>query len=366
VTGRNLIRRALLEPHFVAALSAPEWDLLVRQGRRANLLGRLACTLSDQGLLDHIPQAPRRHLASAMRLGERQAIAVRWEIACIGRAFAEKALPVLLLKGAAYLAADLAASRGRVFADVDLMVPFDSLDDAESALMQHGWRGDDSSAYDQRYYRVWMHEIPPMTHVRRGTTIDLHHNIVPRSGSLHLDGALLFRDRIMARDRPRVDVLMPCDMLLHSATHLFQEGELESGLRDLFDLDSLLREFGEQPGFWEALPARAHVLGLMRPLYFALRYTTLLLGTPVPAGVLAAADNGAPMIGTGWLADFCYRRALEPGHASCDRPGSGIARTLIYLRGHWIRMPLHRLTLHLARKAWLRWNPIQPTRAAPP
>jgi hypothetical protein len=32
-------------------------------------------------------------------------------------------------------------------------------------------------------------------------------------------------------------------MVLHSATHLFYDGELNHGLRDLVDLDDLLRHF---------------------------------------------------------------------------------------------------------------------------
>ena len=45
-------------------------------------------------------------------------------------------------------------------------------------------------------------------------------------------------------ERPGFAVLAPEDMVLHSATHLFNEGEFDRGLRDLNDLDLLLREFG--------------------------------------------------------------------------------------------------------------------------
>jgi len=51
-------------------------------------------------------------------------------------------------------------------------------------LMLEGWVSGHRSAYDQRYYRKWMHEIPPMTHIRRQTVLDLHHNILPETARL--------------------------------------------------------------------------------------------------------------------------------------------------------------------------------------
>jgi 3-hydroxyacyl-CoA dehydrogenase len=56
-------------------------------------------------------------------------------------------------------------------------------------------------------------------------------------------------------------------MVLHSATHLFFEGELRHGLRDLVDLDDLVRHFAAQDAsFWQRLVARAFEMDLARPL----------------------------------------------------------------------------------------------------
>ena len=69
---------------------------------------------------------------------------------------------LVLLKGAAYLMAGLPAARGRVFSDVDILVPVARLAEVENALMLHGWSTTHHNAYDQRYYRQWMHELPPL------------------------------------------------------------------------------------------------------------------------------------------------------------------------------------------------------------
>ena len=145
-------------------------------------------------------------------------------------------------------------------------------------------------------------------------------------------------------------------MLLHSATHLFHEGNFDRGLRDLFDLDSLFRHFGQSPGFWDELIPRASELGLTRPLHYALRFCAMLAGTPIPADVLAS-QAGKPGRITRFLTDGCYPRALKPPHASCARAGDALARTALYIRSHWIRMPFPLLSYHLARKALRRMGP---------
>ena len=45
--------------------------------------------------------------------------------------------------------------------------------------------------------------------------------------------------------------------------------------------------------------------------------------------------------------------ALRPVHPSCHVPGEGLARWLLFVRSHWLRMPLQLLVPHLVRKAWM-------------
>ena len=351
---RDLIVRVLLAPAPVDGLSDRQWDLLIRQARRSNLLARLAHVLDRQRRLDAVPTAPRQHLNSAMRLVDKQGAALRWEIECIRQALADADVQIIVLKGAAYAMAGLEVAGGRIFTDVDILVPKTHLGRVESGLMLHGWQGSHHDAYDQRYYRRWMHEIPPMRHIRRGTTIDVHHTILPETARVKVNAAALFEAAVPLPGHPNLFVLQPTDMLLHSATHLFHEGEFENGLRDLLDLDSLLREFGADPAFWQALVPRAVVLGLTRPLYYALRYTTSLLNTPVPPSALAESEVGSPPRAVRALMDICYRRSLRPPHPSARTTGVRMARFALYLRSHWIRMPFPTLVVHLSRKALAR------------
>lgn len=352
--SRDLIVTALLTPQVLLHWSALEWDLLIRQGRRSHLLARLAYQLKRSDLLDAVPAAPRNHLLSALQMAQRQTVALCWEVECIRKALAQTDARLVLLKGAAYVMANLEVAQGRIFSDVDVLVPKSFLGRCESALLIHGWQGTHHNAYDQHYYRRWMHEIPPMRHVRRGTTIDVHHTILPETARVKVNTAALFTAAMALPGAPNLYTLEPADMLLHSATHLFHEGEFEKGLRDLFDLDSLIRQFGAMPDFWERLMLRASVLGLTRSLYYALRYTTMMLETPVPAHGLAAAEIGKPPAWVVWIMDACYRRVMRPMHASTYSLGTGPARAALYIRSHWVRMPFHLLIFHLGHKALVR------------
>ncbi|THF64472.1 hypothetical protein E6O51_03780 [Pseudothauera rhizosphaerae] len=333
----------LNEPDRLTELSEGGWDTLLRLARRANVMGRLA--FATRGLPEKALPAPcRPHVTAALALADRQAHAVQWEIGCLRAALDEIGVPLVLLKGAAYLAADLPFARGRFFSDVDILVPRTRIDEVESVLLKHGWAGTHHDAYDQRYYRQWMHELPPMRHLRRGTVVDVHHRILPLTARFDPDPATMLERAMPVADDEGVFVLSPTDMLLHSATHLFHEGELPNGFRDLLDLDGLFRHFGAaRPDFAAELDARAHTLHLEAPLAFARHQCIRLLKTPG----IAPSRNGH----VNRLSDALYDHALRPQHPLLDSPGSGFARWLLYVRAHWLRMPPHLLAWHLTHKA---------------
>ncbi|WP_026143026.1 MULTISPECIES: nucleotidyltransferase family protein [unclassified Thioalkalivibrio] len=342
----------LREPAGVSERSPADWDLLVRVARVASLEGRLQALIEDAGALPDVPPAPRRHLHAARVLADRQHVMVRWEVARIHEALAPEQIPVMLLKGAAYVMAGLPCARGRQFSDVDIMVPKAQIQQAEQHLFVQGWVCEGYDAYDQRYYRQWMHELPPLTHMRRKSVLDVHHTILPPTARLHPDPALLWQAALPLEGYPGVYIPAPVDMVLHSATHLFHDGELENGLRDLADLDALLRHFAnEDPAFWERLTARAFEMDLARPLFYALRYGHEFLQTPVPDSVIRALAPARPALPLLALMDALFRRGLKPHHWSCDGGLSGVARWLLYVRSHYLRMPLHLLVPHLLRKA---------------
>ena len=352
----SLLVEVLSRPARVQTLDLPGWERLLRQADSANVSAILVYLLEEHGLLDGVPMQPREHLDAMRIVALRHRRLTGYEVERIRSALAQLGLPLILLKGAAYAMAGLPSGRGRLFSDIDILVPKDSLDQVERALMLHGWASAHHDAYDERYYRTWMHELPPMVHLRRGNAIDVHHAILPETAPVRPDPALL---RAAARAIPGeqgalgVYTLCPHDMFLHSAVHLFFGGEFDQGLRDLFDLHRLALHFDTEPGFWDGLVARADALELTRPLFYALRYITHTFGTPVPVATLATA---APFGPTGLLLplmDALFLRALSPLHPECATRFDGAARFTLYVRGNWLRMPPVLLARHLFHKAFL-------------
>lgn len=344
-----LICETLSCPARVSNLALADWDVLVRQARRAGLLARLAETLTGTEWEERVPQPVRWHLQADHILAERQKVAVRWEVSQIREALASLDTSVILLKGAAYVMADLPAARGRLFGDIDILVPDEKISQAEAALMLAGWHAQAQDAYDERYYRRWMHEIPPMVHLKRGSVVDMHHAILPRTARYHPDPRKLRAAALPLIGQPGLFVLQPTDMVLHAACHLFHDGELPHGLRDLSDMDILMRHFGHDQQFWAALPERAAELELTRPLFYALRYVRHFFGTPVPETVDPALHKAAPRLVR--LMDGMFLRALGPEHDSYQDVWSRPARLAAYIRAHWLRMPPLMLAWHLLHKA---------------
>jgi len=155
-----------IEPRLALELNLSQWDLLIRQARSANVLARLGYLFDSVGILNQIPAQPYAHIKSTQAYADRFYISLEWEITCIFEALKAVNVPLVLLKGSAYFIAGNKAANGRIFSDVDILVPEDKLLEVEIALIKAGWMTNTIDPYDQKYYRQWMHEIPPLRHLK--------------------------------------------------------------------------------------------------------------------------------------------------------------------------------------------------------
>ncbi len=340
-----------LEPQ---TLTEPQWEAIVHMARHSGVLARLASLLKARGQALGLPDRVRGVFEAELRLTEAHRRNVRWEVRRIEEAMAHAGLSFVLLKGAAYVIGELPPARGRLFEDVDILVPRDQVAQAEAALQQFGWRPLYHHPYDQRYYRQWMHQIPPMRHCQRETVIDVHHTLLPETGPLTPDPEQLWTDRHSLPEWRRVSIPASEDLILHSAAHLFYDGTMENGLRDLMDLDALIRHFHGRPGFWGQLQERARLMELLAPLADALRWSRYLLETPVPTEAIpppAATERSRSRVA---FLDRLYDEGLRPDHPLCRGLFTRPAQALLYIRSHALRMPVRLLVPHLLRKALRR------------
>ena len=326
--GAVTLTRALAEPGGMAALDAGQWTALLTVARAERLLGTLAWRL--HGL--PVPARVAAILDDARDGAAHERRTALWEAEMARRALAGLGVPVVLLKGTAYAAAGLMAGQGRSIGDLDLLVPRAPLDAVEAALISHGWEWVKADPYDDLYYRRWMHELPPLIHRERDRMADVHHTILPLTARPTPDAAALIADAVPLGNG--LGVLSPADMIVHAAAHLFADGDLAGGLRNLWDIRCLLAEFGS-----DGLVERARRHQLERAVARAVRLAGVVYGD-APA---AARDR--PFV----------RRLLA--RDDWGRPAHGLTRAGFYVRSHALRMPPAMLAWHL----WIKWRKAAPT-----
>lgn len=328
----------LATPDQVSQLADAEWHDIVEQGRKSQVLGQLAASLTRKHLMEFVPVAVRRHLELATQVAVRRVESAMWEIQTIRRVM-DPAVPLVLLKGGAYATSGDVNSAGRTFSDIDVLVRRPRLSDMESALFAAGWKPSRVNDYDAAYYRNWMHEVPPMEHVRRHTVVDLHHAINPPVSRFFIDPVKLFETVVEVQ--PGIFVLSPVDRVIHCAMHLLQEGEPKKLMRDLYDLHMLLDQHFSSVAGREPLRARARELHVDQLVRIASSAADVMFGRdPI--------DDRS----TGWLRN-CLLRSGREANGDLSIRGQ-FAGSAVLAHSHWMKMPVRLLVPHLLRKSYLR------------
>lgn len=349
-TDARLLVAALRDPDTVRNLDDAGWNALLTMARAEVLGGSLAARLAGQP----VPARIAAILGDIAVHADHQRRSALWEAECAKRALRTIGGKIVLLKGTAYAAAGLDAGIGRSIGDLDILVPERSLRQVETLLLAAEWEWVKQDAYDDQYYRKWMHELPPMIHRTRDRMIDVHHNILPRTAgpspdaTAMIDAAIALHPVASGDIRPdRIGagcglyVLAPADMVIHSIAHLFADGDLAGGLRNLWDIDRMLHEFAARPDFHHALRLRADRHGLRIAFHRAIRIVRHVYGTPIDheyAGALTWIDRL-----------FIARMMARDGWG---RPTMRLLRFGFYIRGHLLRMPPRMLARHL----WTKWR----------
>jgi hypothetical protein len=361
--GLHFWLAGLLDPAAASAWTLQEWEFAIRQARRLRLLARLGHAITSSPTGADCPPQATRHLRAELQLSQWRCTSVRWALERVALALDGADYPRVLLKGAAYMAQNLAIGHGRLPSDADILVPKAHIAQAQASLVEAGWAEKPMDQHDRQYYHEWSHEVPPMQHPLHGVELDLHHNILPPVGRTRVDADLLLA-RLQPCAWPGWQVLHPVDQVLHSASHLFHDSELRDRLRDLVDLDGLLRQFGLEPGFWDELPQRARELGLGESLALALHFCCTWLGTPVPE----AARRRSAALGPGaarrmWLYPL-FASVLTPRDPDLALPWTqSLAAQALLARHHLGRMPLRLLVPHLWHKMRKHEDTVDPDAA---
>ncbi len=343
----------LARPAAIGALGDVDVDLLLRVSRRGQVLAEVARRCAREGVVADPATPLGRQLSGALAEAAYRMHRIVYEADRIAAVLGNSGAPLVLLKGAAYAVQALPLAEGRLPRDLDLLVPRRNLDEVERALLGLGWQfGEGLTDYDQHYYRAWSHELPPLRLPGHAFEVDLHHHILPPIGRLKPDAGRLIADSI-AVPGSRFRVLRPADQVLHAAVHLFQDSDCVGRLRDLVDIDGLIRHFAGQSGdaFWRQLDESIAVHGLGRPLWYALAFCRAWLDTPVPGPFWESVQAHQPPAPARALMTTLAARVLPPVHPDAEAGAADrMAASALEFRALWLRMPPWTLAYHAASK----------------
>lgn len=327
---------------FIAQASHTDWTLLLHQSRDQALLGSMYALCQQQQLLPLLPQAVHDHFWSGFVYAEKQKVTLVQELLELEQCFAGVDYPCILVKGCAYRLGGYDFARGRIFSDIDLLVPASQFNDALARLQDAGYLEFEISDYDRRYYQRWSHQNPPLTHFLRGAGIDLHHHIFPVSSREHI-----LVEPLIAAARPLAHSVFslpaPAYLFVHAAVHLFYQEESHKLVKDLVDLQQLYLEVCKRQSLCAIIEA-AQQSQAQAAVFYALDMLQWLFQMSIPTAELAVLQPYASAWRRRYIR-FLLQQLLQP-QAFWHRS----AHLFWFIRGHLVKMGPATLLYHTVAK----------------
>lgn len=350
----SLLVSTFANPNQISQFSTNQWNTFLSQARVSFVLYRAYLLFKQHNLLTQVPERIIPHLKNDSVYINNLVQQLESEVATVSQQMTKKQCSPIFLKGAAYVINELELAKSRVFSDIDILVTKSELAKAENALKRIGFTSQKTDDYDQKYYREYMHEIPPMQHIIRGTVLDVHHNILPVCKGVPVNINQLAELAVEVKFAgTKVKTFSPVGLFIHCAVHLFHEGEFEKGFRDLTDLALLYQEFNEKDRhFDQALLSLTKDLKLETSIYLALTCINQQLNVEISTVATDFISKHRETKKLASLDDFIFRYVLVPHHPSVHCWQFSLAKFIGYCRSHLLKMPLNLLIPHLMKKTW--------------
>lgn len=266
----------------VAGLGGDGWARLISAARRHGVLPLACGNLSRCGLLEEIPA----EAAGALRKGRGAAAAMNMLLLDLrdrtARAAAGAGVPLMPLKGA-YLIGKYYEAEERPMTDVDFLVEPGRAADIRSLMGELGFKSEQGTRLRGEFEEKYSGEEKfSVTAAGAPATVEMHRELLPTEA---LRRAFPLRaERLWANAaRDEAGVHTPCveHALLFGALHLGPT-HCFSRLMWLADEDRMLRGGDIRWDFLSEESARAGASPLM---YYTLRASNRLYGSPLPEGL---------------------------------------------------------------------------------
>ncbi|MEA2641256.1 MAG: hypothetical protein QOF51_2650 [Chloroflexota bacterium] len=311
------IQRALGRPTEPIADLALDWDRFVAEACNHGLAPMVHAGLAS--LNTPFPSEARAALrARAIRDTVHHAAlfepALRSTLGVLG----EAGLHPIALKGSALAYLAYPKPTYRTLSDIDLLVPFDRLDQAADCLIRNGYQRYEQSLPDGHQH------LPPFITPDGRFVIELHHHVLAEANPYVLD-MRGFWARSQQRELAGVQatVLAPTDILLHVCIHLaFGHRYAFFPLRTFVDILAMT-DCAREPLDWDLLLDTVQQTRTAGAVYWPLRLSQDWFGATIPPFVL---DRLAPSRITRGLME----RVIESPYIVNERAPEELGTSVLY------------------------------------
>lgn len=325
--------------HYCRQASAADWTRLLAELRKHGLLAKAYFKLQHSGEVELAPIQVSRQLESGAKYAAKQQQSLFFELQQLEPMLRQLDYPCLLLKGAAYRALALPVSHGRLFSDIDILVPAESVTSVKSKLFFCGFYEPAMAEYDRQYYLRWSHQQPPLRHFERDSVIDLHHHIFPPASAKQLNIAPLFEQAVTIPGSG-FKALCPEHLFIHAAIHLFWQEETHRSLKDIIDLNDQFSALAAQ-GLLLSLSQQARIIGAAQAVTNVVYVLAKLFPSAFATTYLKQAAVAAPQR----LLCSCFIATLQDKGVL-----PAVCKALWFVRGHSLKMRWYILLYHVIAK----------------
>ena len=262
-----------------------DWAALVELARRHGVSPLLFWRLENEGAdltkERAVPAAVRERLQTDFYSAAARGAVAEYQSAKVLRALTAAEVTTMVVKGAA-VGSFYPNPALRFYSDLDLMVPWTQLDEAERVLRGLGyWYSEAKDWWLDHFYH-----LPLMINDDGLLAVELHWRLDADEafGRLPVD-ELWDRSVPWSLQGQPVLRLEAVDTVLHLCRHAVVQHRAQLGLRPVCDLAQVVK--GWERVEWEALKQRAARYGLARPVYLMLTLAEQMLGLDMPAGIVS-------------------------------------------------------------------------------
>jgi len=266
----------------------PDWDLLLEKANYHRLGCLVSHHLRSEGLCAFVPKLIQQKLHDIYYYNLARNMLLQGALSKLLFAFNREGIPVILLKGAALLGSIYEDISLRPMSDLDILVPLEYLDSAESVASVQGY-SHVHNLRSQEAARKNLRHLATLTNLEKHIILEIHQHIEDSDSPYHFD---LHSFWVRARHATILGAdaltLAPEDLLVHLGLNFIRDrrDSSNSAIGQLCDISEVILHHDDSLD-WNLIERTSKEYGVGATLYSTFYICQQLLGTQVPESVLS-------------------------------------------------------------------------------